>query len=144
MKASIPLSFPCLVQRFFLQRLVQQQHASPCTVAAYCDTFRLLLAFAYQRLGKQRGDLVIDDLNAEFVLAFLHHLEVQRHNSVRTRNACFAAIRSFMVAYVAFQEPSVLAITQPVLAIPMKRFKERMIGFLSREQIEALLAAKHG
>ncbi len=122
MKASIPLSFPCLVQRLFLQRLVQQQYASPCIVAAYHDTFRLLMAFAYQRLGKQPGDLVIDDLNAEFVLAFLHHLEVERHNRVRTRNARLAAIRSFMVAYVAFQEPSALAITQPMLAIPMKRF----------------------
>ena len=140
MNTSTPPSFSRLLQQFFVERLMQQLQASPCTVAAYRDTFRLLLAFAHQQLGKQPSDLVIEDLSAAFVLAFLKHLEVDRHNCARSRNARFAAIRSFM-EYVAFQEPSALAIAQTVLAIPMKRFEQPLIGFLSREHIEAILAA---
>lgn len=140
MNTSTPLSFSRLLQLFFVERLIQQLQVSPCTVAAYRDTFRLLLAFAHQQLGKQPSDLVIEDLNAAFVLAFLKYLEVERHNCARSRNARFAAIRSFM-EYVAFQEPSALTIVQTVLAIPMKRFEQPLIGFLSREHIEAILAA---
>ncbi|MCL1488070.1 MULTISPECIES: tyrosine-type recombinase/integrase [unclassified Marinobacter] len=140
MSAPAPLSFPCLLQRFFVQRLMQQQQASPCTVAAYRDSFRLLLEFAHRRLGKQPSDLVLDDLNAGLILDFLQYLEVERHNCVRSRNARFAAIRSFM-AYVAYQEPSALAIAQSVLAIPMKRFEHPLVGFLSREHMQAIIAA---
>jgi len=140
MKAPVQKSFPVLLQRFFMQRLVQQRHASGQTVAAYRDGFRLLLRFAQQRLGKRPSDLALEDLNASFILEFLHHLEVDRHNSVRSRNARFAAIRSFM-DYVAYEEPSALALTQSVLAIPMKRFEQPEIGYLSREHIDAILSA---
>lgn len=140
MSTSTPQSFACLVQQFFVQRLMQQLHASPCTVASYRDTFRLLLAFTHRQLGKQPSDLLLEDLNSELILSFLSYLEVERHNTIRTRNARFAAIRSFM-GYVAFQEPSALAVTQSVLAIPMKRFEHPLIGYLSREHIEAILAA---
>ena len=140
MNTSIPLSFSRLLQQFFVERLMQQLQASPCTVAAYRDTFRLLLAFVHRELGKQPSDLVIEDLSAALVLDFLRYLEVERHNCARSRNARFAAIRSFM-EYVAFQEPSALAIVQTVLAIPMKRFETPLIGFLSREHIEAILTA---
>lgn len=132
--------FPVLLQKFFVQRLLQQRHASPRTVTAYRDTFRLLLAFAYQRLHKQPSDLALEDLNASFILEFLGHLEQDRHNCIRSRNARFAAIRSFM-EYVSFEEPSALALAQSVLSIPMKRFEQPLVGFLSREHIEAILAA---
>ncbi len=140
MSTLTPPSFSCLLQQFFVQRLMQQLHASPCTVAAYRDTFRLLLAFAHRQLGKQPSDLVLEDLNAALVLDFLMYLEIERHNGIRTRNARFAAIRSFL-SYVAFQEPSALAVARSVLAIPMKRSEQPLIGFLSREHIEAILAA---
>jgi site-specific recombinase XerD len=140
MSASTPPSFSRLLQQFFVERLMQQLQASPCTVAAYRDTFRLLLAFVHREIGKQPSDLVLGDLSAALVLDFLKYLEVERHNCARTRNARFAAIRSFM-EYIAFQEPSALAIAQTVLAIPMKRFEQPLIGFLSREHIEAILAA---
>jgi integrase/recombinase XerD len=140
MNTSTPLSFSRLLQQFFVERLMQQLQASPCTVAAYRDTFRLLLAFVHRELGKQPSDLALEDLSAALVLDFLKYLEVERHNCARSRNARFAAIRSFM-EYVAFQEPSALAIAQTVLAIPMKRFEQPLIGFLSREHIEAILAA---
>lgn len=140
MSTSMPLSFPCLLQQFFVQRLMQQRQASPHTVLAYRDTFRLLLTFAHRQLGKHPSELALEDLNATLVLDFLHHLEAERHNSVRSRNARFAAIRSFM-EYVAFQEPSALATVQSVLAIPMKRFEQPLIGFLSREHMTAILDA---
>lgn len=133
-------SFPALLQRFFVERLMQQLHASPRTIAAYRDSFRLLLAFAQKRLGKRPTRLTIDDLKASFILEFLNHLEEERHNCTRSRNARFAAIRSFM-EYVALQEPSALATTQSVLAISMKRFDKPLVGFLSRQHMEAILAA---
>ena len=86
------------------------------------------------------AEIAIEDLNASLVLDFLEYLEKQRHNSIRSRNARFAAIRSFM-HYAGLQEPAALAITQSVLAIPMKRFERRLVGFLSREHIEAIIAA---
>lgn len=133
-------SFPVLLQKFFAQRLLQQRHASPRTVAAYRDSFRLLLTFACRQLHKQPSDIVIEDLSASFILEFLNHLERERHNCSRTRNARFAAIRSFM-EYVSFEEPATTAQVQSVLAIPMKRFEQPLVGFLSREHIEAILAA---
>ncbi|GAB7540722.1 tyrosine-type recombinase/integrase [Cupriavidus sp. 8B] len=140
MSHSATQPFPVLVQKFFLQRLQQQRHVSPRTVTAYRDSFRLLLAFAHQRLNKRPSEITIEDLDAPFILDFLRYLEQDRHNSIRSRNARFAAIRSFM-EYVSFEEPSVLALAQSVLAIPMKRFEQPLVGFLSREHIEAILAA---
>lgn len=133
-------TYPSLLQQFFAERLIQQKHASPCTVAAYRDSFRLLLAFAERRLHKRPVDLQLTDLNATLILAFLQHLEKERHNSIRSRNARFVAIRSFM-QYAAYKEPSALGLIQSVLAIPMKRCERRLIGFLPKEQIEAILAA---
>jgi site-specific recombinase XerD len=129
-----------LLQQFFLERLIQQRRASTRTINAYRDSFRRLLAFAEQRLSKPPSDLAIEDLNAAFLLEFLQHLEKDRHNSIRSRNARFAAIRSFM-HYVALKEPATLALTQAVLAIPMKRFERPLIGFLSREHMQAILQA---
>lgn len=140
MRHSATQSFAVLVQKFFMQRLQQQQHASPCTVTAYRDSFRLLLDFAHQRLHKRPIDITIEDLDAPFILDFLRYLEEDRRNSIRSRNARFAAIRSFM-EYVSFEEPSAMAIAQSILAIPMKRFEQPLVGFLSREHIEAILAA---
>lgn len=140
MSAAGPQGFPVLLQRFFVQRLMQQQHVTARTVVAYRDSFRLLLGFAHQQLGKRPSDMALDDLNPTFILAFLKHLEVDRRNCARSRNVRFAAIRSFM-EYVSFEEPSALALAQSVLAIPMKRFEQPLIGYLSREHIEAILTA---
>jgi hypothetical protein len=81
------------LQAFFTDRLTRQRNASPHTIAAYRDTLRLLLAFAHQQTGKQPCQLDLDDLDAPLVGAFLDHLEHERHNSIRTRNARLAAIR---------------------------------------------------
>ncbi|MGH8532317.1 MAG: site-specific integrase [Gammaproteobacteria bacterium] len=93
-----------------------QRHASPRTIAAYCDSFRLLFAFAERKLRKRPAALLLEHLNTDLVLTFLRYSEMEHHNAVRSRNARFAAIRSFM------HYTSALAITQPILAIPTKRF----------------------
>jgi site-specific recombinase XerD len=129
-----------LLQAFFLERLVAQRNASPQTVAAYRDSFRLLLQFAHQHVGKAPESLEIIDMDAPLVLAFLDHLEHDRHNTIRSRNARLAAIRSF-VHFVAFKEPVALPEIQRVLAIPMKRFDKPLLGFLSKDEIDAIVNA---
>jgi len=140
MKRSITTPLAPLLQRFFVERLQRQRQASPRTVAAYRDCFRLLLAFAKQKLRKEPADLAVEDLNVTMILDFLQHLEKQRKNRVTSRNARFAAIRSFM-KYASFEEPAVTDTTRTVLAIPMKRTERPLVGFLSREQVEAIVAA---
>jgi len=75
------------LQAFFSERLITQRNSSPQTIGAYRDTFRLLLAFAQQQTGKQPFELDLDDLDAPLIGAFLTHLEQDRGNSPRTRNA---------------------------------------------------------
>ena len=140
MMRSPQISFPQLVQDFFLCRLIQQRGASARTVEAYRDGFELLLSFAEQHTGKTASRLQMSDLDAPLILDFLDHLETDRGNSPRTRNARLAAIHSFM-RYAAVRDPASLPITQRVLAIPAKRFDQPMLGYLTREQIAAILAA---
>jgi site-specific recombinase XerD len=137
---TVPTDFARLLQLFFLQRLIQQRQVSHRTVTSYRDTFRLLLRFAERRLDKPADELCLADIDANLVLDFLDDLEKQRHNCVRSRNARLAAIRSFL-HYAALQEPTALPQIQRVLAIPMKRFDRPVVGFLSREEIEAILSA---
>lgn len=133
-------SFGPVLQAFFLERLVAQRNASPQTVAAYRDSFRLLLQFAQDHRKKAPEALELQDLDAPLVLAFLDHLEHTRHNTIRSRNARFAAIRSF-AHFAALKEPTMLPSLQRVLAIPMKRFDKPLLGFLSKEEIQAILDA---
>lgn len=132
-----PAEFAALVQRFFAERLLQQQAVSPRTVAAYRDTFRLLLGYAERQLGKPPARLALGDVDAELILGFLAHLEAERHNTVRSRNARLAAVRAF-ARYVALQCPPALLLAQRILAIPMKRFDKPLLGFLSRDEVQAL------
>ncbi len=128
-----------LLEMFFLERLQRQRRASPHTIAAYRDTFRLLLRFAQGRLGKMPSDLLLTDIDAPFVGAFLDHLERDRGNGPRSRNARLAAIRSFF-HFVAVREPAHSALIQRVLALPQKRFDRDLVTFLTRHEIEAVLA----
>lgn len=129
-----------LLQKFFCQRLIQQRNVSHQTVCSYRDTFRLLLHFCEQQLKKSATDLHLVDIDAPLVLAFLDHLESQRHNCIRSRNARLAAIRSFF-HYAALQEPAALAAIQQVLAIPLKRFDRPMVGYLTLLEMQAILDA---
>ena len=128
-----------LLQAFFSDRLQRQRRASAHTVTAYRDTFRLLLGFAQQRLGRSPTDLRVADLDASLIVDFLHHLETSRHNTLRTRNARLAALRSFF-RFAALHLPDHLHQIQRILAIPQKKADRRLVGFLTRPEIETLLA----
>jgi integrase/recombinase XerD len=134
------IGFDQLMQDFFLRRLIAQRGASARTVESYRDAFELLLGYLEQRTGKPPSALALADLDAPAVLDFLDYLETIRGNKARTRNARLAAIHSFM-RYAAIRDPASLPITARVLAIPAKRFDKPVLGYLSREQIAAILAA---
>lgn len=135
-----PLDFPELLQAFFSSRLIAQRRVSPYTIASYRDTFRLLLQFAHKELGKQASQITLENLNATFIGAFLDDLERNRSNAVRTRNLRMTVIRSFF-RYAALEAPQHAALVQRVLAIPSKRHERRLVGFLARTEIDALLSA---
>jgi site-specific recombinase XerD len=136
-----PERFAELVQAFFGDYLIQQRDVSPRTVSTYRDTFRLLLSFLQQACGKRPEQLTFADLTAAQVLAFLRYLEEKRGNSVRTRNLRLAALRSFFRYAGACAGPDLLAQTQQILAIPLKRFARPLLGFLSECEMQALLQA---
>jgi site-specific recombinase XerD len=133
-------TFPALLEGFFTQRLMQQRRASAHTIASYRDTFRLLLQFIQRRLHKAPSTLALEDIDAPLVVSFLDELEKARGITARTRNLRLTAIHSFF-RYVAFEAPAHAARIQRVLAIPAKRFKRPLVPFLSRQEVDALLAA---
>ena len=128
------------LQAFFTDRLTRQKDASPHTIAAYRDTLRLLLGFAWQRTGTPPSLLGIEDLDAPLVAAFLDHLEHDRGNSARSRNARLAAIHS-LFSFAALQHPEHAEVIARVLAIPPKRFTRAVVAYLTDAETEALLAA---
>ena len=137
---SVERAFPALLQDFFRQRLVAQRGASAHTIASYRDTFTLFLGYAAERTGRTPSALTLEDLDAPMVLDFLDHLETERGNSPRTRNLRLTAIRSFM-RYASLREPTLLPVAQRVLAIPDKRFDRPILGYLSREEVTAIIDA---
>ena len=128
------------LESFFTERLQNQKQASPETIASYRDTFRLLLGFAKDHLRKEPSNLLLTDLDAPFVGAFLDHLETERKNTARTRNLRLVAIRSFF-KYVAMREPAHSALIQRVLAIPQKRFERNIVTFLEPSEADAVIDA---
>jgi integrase/recombinase XerD len=128
------------LQAWFTERLITQRDSSPQTVNAYRDTFRLLLRYAHERTGKQPCQLDIDDLDAPMIGAFLTHLEQDRHNSARTRNARLAAIHS-LYRYMALRHPEHLHTIGRVIAIPFKRYEQNTVNYLNPDEIKALLRA---
>jgi len=128
------------LESFFRNRLVAQRRSSPATVSTYRDGLRLLLIFASKQTGKPPSRLTVEDLDRETILAFLDHLEIERGNSVRTRNARLAAIRSFF-QHIAYCDPSAIGVVQRVIAIQEKRIVKRTISYLRPDDLAALLAA---
>jgi integrase/recombinase XerD len=128
------------LQAFFVDRLICQRNASPRTVTAYRDTFRLVLRFAAQKTGKQPYELDFVDLDAPLMSAFLDHLEDERGNSPRTRNARLAAIHS-LYRYAALRHPEHALTIGRVIEIPFKRYERAIISYLDETEIKALLSA---
>lgn len=135
-----PASFAPLLERFFTQRLMQQRQASPHTISSYRDTFRQFLKFVQQRLHKPPSHLAFEDIDAPLIVTFLDDLEHKQGLSIRSRNLRLTAIHSFF-RYAAFEAPVHSAQIQRVLAIPSKRFTRTLVPFLTRAEVDALLAA---
>jgi len=138
MRKSDPASFPALVQEFFTEYMTSQRALSPRTVASYRDSFSLLLAFAERRLGKPPTTLRLADLDHRLIAEFLDHLEQERGNCVRSRNIRLAAIRSFL-RFAARRDVTSLHLVEQALAVPMKRYERPMLGYLTREQMLAII-----
>ncbi len=129
-----------ILQYFFTEHLVSHKQVSPRTIVAYRDSFRLLLQFLKKRTGKQPFTLCVDDLDAPAIIDFLESLEEQRGNQVCSRNARLTAIRSFFHV-VALRDPGSIGVVGRVLAIPKKRTDKRLVGYLTRDEMEAVLTA---
>jgi site-specific recombinase XerD len=138
MTGSSPLA-PVL-EFFFTEHLHSHKQVSPKTVLAYRDSFRLLLQFVRDKTKKMPSSLCVQDLDAPMILEFLDSLEQERKNQVRSRNARLAAIRSFF-RVVALRDPASVGIVTRVLSIPIKRTDQRLVGYLTREEMDAVLAA---
>lgn len=136
--AKLPPSFAALVQAYFAEYLTQQRALSAQTIAAYRDGFVLFLAFAEARLGKSPAAMALADVTPELIMAFLDHLERQRHNSVRSRNARLAVLRSFL-KFAAHRDVESLQVIERALGVPVKRFERPMFGYLSREEMLAVI-----
>jgi site-specific recombinase XerD len=130
---------PCLTA-FLREHLPRERNASPHTVATYAHAFALLVRFAADRLKRRPSDLAVEDIDPELVLAFLDHVEDERGNAARSRNARFAAIRSFF-RYIEYKAPACLEQALRIRALPMKRTDKALIDHLTRDEIQALLAA---
>lgn len=128
------------LQAWFTERLITQRNASPQTIAAYRNALRLLLRFAHEQTGKQPCQLDFADLDAPLIGAFLDHLEHQRGNTPRTRNARLAAIHS-LFRYAALRHPEHAASIGRVIEIPAKRHERALICYLDLDETKALLAA---
>lgn len=133
-------SFASLVQEFFTDYMTRQRSLSPQTLASYRDGFVLLLRYAEQALGKQASAFEVADLQPTFIAGFLDHLERDRGNSPRSRNIRLAALRSFL-KFAARRDIANLRIIEQALAVPMKRYDRKLVGFLTREQIQAVIDA---
>ena len=133
-----PPSFAALVHSFFSEYLTQQRAVSPCTVATYRDAFVLFLGFATEHLHRQLTAIRLDDLTPTLILAFLDHLERERGNTVRTRNARLAMLRTFL-KFAGHRDVDALIVIEQALGVPMKRFDRPILGFLSREEMLAII-----
>jgi len=133
-------SFPELLQRFFAH-LRSAREMSPHTLAAYRDTFRLLLPFMAKRHRISVDQITLEAFVPDTILAFLEHLQRDRHNTARTRNARLAGIRAFVRFAIDQAAPDFLADAQRLLAIPCKRAEKPLLGFLTRAEVKSILAS---
>ena len=128
--------------RRFMEHLCNHKRLSPQTVKSYRDTFRLLLQYLQATMAKKPSALSITDLDAPVILSFLENLEQQRHNQAQSRNVRLTAIRSFF-RLVAMRDPASVGVATRVLAIPLKRIDQHLVGYLTRPEVDAILAANY-
>ena len=131
-----------LLQSFFMEHVCNHKRLGPQTVKSYRDTFRLLLQYLQATMAKKPSALSITDLDAPVILSFLENLEQQRHNQAQSRNVRLTAIRSFF-RLVAMRDPASVGVATRVLAIPLKRIDQHLVGYLTRPEVDAILAANN-
>ncbi len=129
------------LQRYFREHLLTHRNLSPATIAAYRDTFRLLLTYLKKTHPVGCFSLPLEVLTPDVIVRFLEHLERQRGNCIRTRNARLAAIRAFVHYLSDWLSPELPVTVARILGIPFKRHVQRLIGFVSHQEVEAILAA---
>ena len=129
------------LQRYFTEYLSAQRNVSHATIMAYRDTFRLLLKHLHKTHRRCDPTLSLEVLTSDMILRFLNDLEQRRGNSIRTRNARLAAIRSFVHYLSDWLGPELPVCVARILAIPFKRYVQVISGFLSRQEVEAILSA---
>jgi site-specific recombinase XerD len=125
---------------FLREHLPRERGASQHTIAAYAHCYRLLLSFADKRWKIRPSQIGIENLDANLIVAFLDHLEMERANTARSRNARLAAIHS-LFRFLEYRVPSCLEQARRIHAIPMKRSEQPLVGYLTREEMRALLTA---
>lgn len=125
---------------FLQNHLPNERGASHHTIASYAHAFTLLLRYAAARFKRQPSDLMIEDLDVGLVRAFLEHVEKGRDNTARSRNARLSAIKAFF-RFVEHRQPACLEQAMMIRALPVKRTDTRLIDYLTREEIRAVLAA---
>jgi site-specific recombinase XerD len=133
-------SLPSLLESFFRHRMTKQRNASHSTIASYRDALRMLILFGAERTKRKPCELTVADLDRDLILAFLDDLEQKRKNTVQTRNARLAAIRSFF-HHVAAADPASIGVAQRVLAIPVKKSHTEVTHHLARQEFDALVDA---
>lgn len=130
--------FQSLLQRFFLERLMNQQKVSPCTIQSYKDTFRILLKYMHDECGTKANAINMEMLNADMIIGFLNYLENNRKNKCKTVNNRLAAIKAFM-EYVAYECPEYLGIIRKIKAVPFRHVEKKNVSYLTKEEIDSLL-----
>ena len=138
MRSTAPNALARAVHGFFGPYLMEQRGLSRHTVLSYRDTLALLLRFIAQTRRTDPATLDLDALTADVVLAFLNHLESDRHNKTSSRNVRLAAIHAF-ARYVSIQFPERLQQVQQILGIPFKRAGTRPIEYFEYDEIRAIL-----
>lgn len=126
------------VRRFLLEHLVAERNFARNTQLSYRDTLTLLLPFVSRRAGMAIDRMSVLDLSPDTVRSFLQHLEQERGCSVATRNLRLGAIHS-LARFIGMRSPEHLAWCAEVRSIPFKKAAMTMIGYLEKEELEALL-----
>jgi site-specific recombinase XerD len=129
-----------LIETFLRETLARQRGASRHTQGSYALSFQLLFEFAARRLKVSPSALTLEQIDARLVGAFLEHLEDVRKNAAVTRNVRLAAIKSFF-RFLEYRQPAAMEQIRRVLAIPFKITDRRLVPYLLREELQAVLDA---
>ena len=126
-----------LIQKFFLQRLMNQRNVSPETIKSYRDTFRIYLRYIETSRGVPPAKMSIAQFDADHILGFLSHLDKERGNSSKTINNRLAALHSF-AKYLIFELPEYSGLLGRSLNVPYRKSEKRQMEFLTEDEFAAL------